>query len=124
MAVDVVCECRVERGVLQVMGEGACVRWGVCVSYVCVKCVYGFMCSFVYIRTYVCACAYACLLSLCVRCWLPSLQVSVSDYSGGTWLTLFQEQAEQVLGRRSEEMGQLKEEVRAAEGAAWGYRRM
>ena len=43
----------------------------------------------------------------------------MSDYSGGTWLTLFQEQAEQVLGRRSEEMGQLKEQVRAAE-LPWG----
>ena len=36
----------------------------------------------------------------------------MSDYSSGTWLTLFQEQAEQVLGRRSEEMGQLKQQVR------------
>ena len=105
-------------------GKCRCTLGSLC--EVCV-CVYMYIrncmiCMYTYIHAHN---ANGCLLSLfvCVRCWLPLLQVSVSDYSGGTWLTLFQEHAEQVLGRRSEEMGQLKEQVRAAE-LPWGYRPM
>ena len=67
-----------------------------------------------------CACVYCMSLSMMLTydSLLP-LQISISDYSGGTWLTVFQDQAELVLGRKSAEMGQLKEQVRRGWCGHW-----
>ena len=47
LSVSAGCGWRGKCEFLQVKGEGAGVRWGVCVTYVCVKCVYVFTCSYV-----------------------------------------------------------------------------
>ena len=44
---------------------------------------------------------------------IPSihLQVNVADFSGSTWLTMFQEQGETILCKKAQEIGELKEQV-------------
>lgn len=42
--------------------------------------------------------------------WRLMLTVCVADYSGGCWITMFQDQAETVLGRKAQEIGELREQ--------------
>ena len=40
-------------------------------------------------------------------CW----QVNLADFTDNHWVTCFQDTAEQILGKKADELGELKEQV-------------
>jgi len=38
-------------------------------------------------------------------------QVNLADFTDNHWVTCFQETAEQIIGKKADELGQLKDQV-------------
>ena len=43
--------------------------------------------------------------------WVVYYQANIADFSDNHWVTCFQDSAEQILGKKSDEIGHLKDNV-------------